>query len=352
MSRATRAVELGRAVVHEARAEQLTFLAGSIAYHAFVSLLPLLLLVLFVLSALGGLAPTEAVFALVAAALTDGTADVLLAELRRASASRQLSLAGVAVLVWGTLRVFRGLDTAFSDVYETESANGFLDQLRDGLVVSGAFGLSVVVAATLHAAVPADGAGLGPTLANRLVLVVGLAVTLYPMYYVFPDTDVTPAEVVPGTLLAATGLTAFVSLFGLYVRWSGEQPEESVLAAILVFLTWLYVSGFVVLLGAVVNAVLSNRSADVSVRPVIGDAAGDDGPGDRRGAATAPTDADLAALERLLADGVVEVGGSDDALALPAPSAVAVERDGDGPRVTLSWDGDGATADGDRGRGD
>lgn len=35
-------------------------------------------------------------------------------------------------------------------------------------------------------------------------------------------------------------------------------------------MTWLYVSGLVVLLGAVVDAVLANRSADVAIHPVIG----------------------------------------------------------------------------------
>lgn len=38
----------------------------------------------------------------------------------------------------------------------------------------------------------------------------------------------------------------------------------------LVFLTWLYFSGLVVLVGVAVNAVLSNRSRDVDIRPVLG----------------------------------------------------------------------------------
>ena len=46
---ASRVEEVGRAVVHEARVEKITFMAGSIAYHAFLSILPLLLLVLAVL---------------------------------------------------------------------------------------------------------------------------------------------------------------------------------------------------------------------------------------------------------------------------------------------------------------
>lgn len=36
----SRIVEVLQAIVYEARTEKLTFMAGSIAYHAFVSLLP------------------------------------------------------------------------------------------------------------------------------------------------------------------------------------------------------------------------------------------------------------------------------------------------------------------------
>mgnify|MGYP002760713273 CR=1 FL=1 len=319
---ADRVETLLRAIVHEMRAEQLTFLAGSIAYHAFVSLLPLLLLLVLVLSALGDLAPTEAVLALIGAALTEGAADVLLSELRRASQSRQLSVFGGVVLVWGTLRVFRGLDTAFSDVYETEHNNGFFDQLFDGAMVFVVFALAVVVGATFHAAVPDDGAGTLWLVFNRLALVGGLTLTMLPMYYVFPDTDVTVKEVLPGTVVAAVGLTLFVSLFGLYVQWSGEQPEESVLAAILVFLTWLYVSGFVVLIGAVINAVLSNRSADVSVQPVFG--------GVSEGPARAPRElieARIGSLERLFDDPQsFTVDTKDNSVSFPAPQSVAVDR--------------------------
>ncbi|MFC6765603.1 hypothetical protein [Natrinema soli] len=52
--RTDRAVTVLRAIVHEIRVERITFMAGSIAYHAFVSLLPLLLVLLTAVSAVGG----------------------------------------------------------------------------------------------------------------------------------------------------------------------------------------------------------------------------------------------------------------------------------------------------------
>jgi membrane protein len=311
-----------RAIVHEIRTEKVTFLAGSIAYHAFVSILPLLLLLVLLLSALGDVAPTEAVFTLVSAAFTDNAADLLVGELRRTSRSRELSVVGGAVLVWGTLRVFRGIDTAFSDIYETEGNNTFLDQLGDGILVFVAFALAVVVAGALHSTLPTDGGGLWRVLLGRGLLALGLTVTLFPMYYVFPDTDVSVREVLPGTVFAGVGLAAFESLFRVYLGWSGKQPDESVLAAILVFLTWLYVSGFVVLIGAAVNAVLSNRSADVSIEPVIGGVADGETRSNRDELL-----ADLDEVERLFEDpDSVTVNASEGSVNLPAPQSVSVER--------------------------
>mgnify|MGYP000300745586 CR=1 FL=1 len=45
------------------------------------------------------------------------------------------SVVGVVVLLWGTRKIFCGLDTAFSEIYETTAKNSFRDKVIDGLVV-------------------------------------------------------------------------------------------------------------------------------------------------------------------------------------------------------------------------
>lgn len=268
--RVERGVSLLRALVHEVRTEKLTFMAGSIAYHAFVSLLPLFLLLLAVAATLGNQTLDDSVRTLAGVVLTEGTRDEFFAEATAASQSAGVSLFGGVVLLWGTLRIFRGLDTAFSDIYESEASNTFGDQLGDGVLVLVTFAAVLVVGSVVDDAVARLVAGNVGWAVSRLFLILGLAFALYPMYYVFPDTDVGFLEVVPGTLTAAVGLTVFESLFGVYTTYSSASPERSVVAGILVLLTWLYFSGLVVLLGAAVNAVLSNRSRDVNVEPVFG----------------------------------------------------------------------------------
>ncbi|EJN58656.1 YihY/virulence factor BrkB family protein [Halogranum rubrum] len=312
-SRIERGLTVGRAIVTEIRVEKVTFLAGSIAYHAFISLLPLLLLVLAAISAVGNRSLEDGFIALIEAVLTPGAQQLLLDELQTAGGSTGLTIVGGLVLVWGTLRIFRGLDTAFSDIYETETANTLGDQLSDGVIVLVTFGIAIVAAIVVQSILPVGNDGILVWTLSRLLLVVGLSVTFFPMYYIFPDTDVSVTEVLPGTVFAAVGLVTFETLFNIY----SQSGDKSVVGGILVLLTWLYFSGLVILLGAVVNAVLSNRSADVNIEPVIGGIR----PSDKRDRPTRQeVVASLTELKRLLdrdEEVVISVGGKS--VTLPSP---------------------------------
>jgi len=327
-TRRTRAKTILRALVHEIRIERVTFIASSIAYHAFVSMLPLLLLVLAAISFLGATSLEDGLVRLAEAVLTPGASEALLSEVDSANAATGVSVLGAGLLIWGTLRIFRGLDTAFSDIYESGTANSFADQLLDGIMVLVAVVFAVVVGAIVETRLGGLSAIPGGWLLERLVLVAGLVVVLFPMYYVFPDEDdMLLREAIPGTVFAAVGLTAFQTLFRIYVQVSSRSPEESLVAAILVFLTWLYFSGLVILLGVVINAVLTNRSADVSIEPVIGHRRPSMDEADTIAAEEiAPR---VRTIERTLQDGTeVSVSVDGETVLLPAPTSVEVETDG------------------------
>jgi membrane protein len=164
------------------------------------------------------------------------------------------------------------------------------------------------------------------------------------MFYVFPDSDVSVVEVLPGVVVASVGLTLFASLFRLYLTVSGrgEDGGQSIVAAVVLLLTWLYFSSLVLLLGVAVNAVLSNRSRDVSIDPVVGGVAR----GERRTLATREElVAELEELaERLDADPETFVALVDDEeVSLHPPQSLTVDSDpefgfGDGSvSLELRW---------------
>ncbi|WP_224268234.1 YihY/virulence factor BrkB family protein [Haloprofundus salinisoli] len=319
-----RVVTVGRALLHEIRVEKLTFLAGSIAYHAFVSLLPFFALALAAFSAVGDGSFQRGFESLVGTVLAPGTGDQLIRDLSNASGSTSLSVAGVVFLLWGAMRIFRGLDTAFSDIYETEAENTFQDQILDAIVVLGTVAIAIFAAVQIEQFGLAQ-YGVGGRLLQLLLLVGGLTLTFLPMYYIFPDTDVSVVEILPGTVFAAVGLTVFQFGFQYYAAANSDGPGN-LLAVVLLVLTWLYFSGLVVLVGVAINAVLSNRSADVSIEPVVGGVRPEH-------TAERASEAELAAalteLDRLLDAGdeiTVEVG--DGSVTLPKPQRIATETDG------------------------
>lgn len=333
-----------RAIVHEIRVERITFMAGSIAYHAFVSLLPLLLVLLAAVSALGGQQLEEGLVTVTRAAFTPGAAEVLVSELDDASV--EASALGIAVLVWGALRIFRTLDAAFSDIYETQSENTFANQLVDGILVFASISAVVVAAIAIEATLSPSTETTFGWIAQRIGLVVAIVAALVPMYYRFPDEpDMTVLEVVPGVTVTAVGLVVFESLFRFYLEYSSTAAEGQFLSSILVFLTWLYFSSLLLLVGVAVNAVLTNRSHDVNIEPVIGGVPFENGalkaePGETED----PSDAVERLEERLPTTSEVTVIVDGESVTLPAPDSVDAETGSsvlpgidDGTRIELRW---------------
>jgi YihY family inner membrane protein len=245
-------------VVNTVREKEVTFLAAGISYYILVSLVPLLVLALVVAAVVGGEAFSARVMALVSANLPAGEGLVAQALGDRASQGG-LGVVSLALTVWGALKVFRGLDTAFGRIYAS-AARGLVDQLRDGLTTLASIGVGVagvLVVGSVIAVVDTPLVGLlGPFL-----LFGTLAVAFLPLYYLLPDADVSVREVVPGTAFAAVGWAVLGSAFGFYAQQAGGSVAGA-LGALLLLMTWFYLSGILILTGAVINAVVGGRIAD------------------------------------------------------------------------------------------
>ncbi|GAB3663833.1 YhjD/YihY/BrkB family envelope integrity protein [Halopiger thermotolerans] len=250
-----RSVSFGKTVFGGIQEKNVTFMAASIAYQAFISLLPLLVLVFFLVTIVGGDQFATEVTAATEGFLPESGQLIVENAIENSPATAGSSIIGVLVLLWGALKIFRGLDTAFSEIYETTAESSLVDQIRDGLIVFGALGgalLAAVAASIVLAFFPAI-----PFISvlQPLLLVGVLTLAFLPMYYYFPDLDLSAREVLPGAAVAAVGWTALQSLFQVYVSFAGSSESAGPLGAILLLLTWLYFGGLILLIGAVVNGV-------------------------------------------------------------------------------------------------
>jgi membrane protein len=108
------------------------------------------------------------------------------------------------------------------------------------------------------------------------VVLVLVATGIGLIYYFGPDARQEWVWITPGSLIA-TALWVLVSLgFKLYIAYFGTYNETyGAIGAIIVLLTWLYLSGLAILFGAEVNAIIEHASP-------YGKNAGEKVPGEKR----------------------------------------------------------------------
>ncbi|WP_348612039.1 YihY/virulence factor BrkB family protein [Halobaculum rarum] len=239
--------------------KNVTFMAAGIAYNALVSLAPLVILSLLVVSAAGG-GLEERLLAVATDSLPGPIADAIAGIAEGQPSLAGVSVVGVVVLLWGTLKIFRGLDTAFSEIYETTAENSLRDQLIDGVVVFGVLVAAIVATAgvTVLFSVFSDTIPFVGLL-TPLVLIAGLVAAFLPMYRRFPDADLGWGEALPGAVVGGVGWAALQGIFQVYLVFKGDG-SGGFFGGVIVVVTWLYFSGLVLLLGAVFNSVLGGHS--------------------------------------------------------------------------------------------
>ncbi|GAB7020116.1 YihY/virulence factor BrkB family protein [Halostagnicola bangensis] len=245
-------------IYNTASERDVTYLAAGFAYYAFVSVIPLILLAIVVGSLLGGEEAAEQLILVAGDFLPEAGEELVTDALTTESGRAEATVVALLVAAWGGLKVFRGLSLAFDRVYDTAAEDSMVEQITDGLVVilagAGGIGLMVAMAAVLGllaGTVPFVG------LLSWPLLILGLLLVFLPMYYVLPPIDVEIREVLPGAVFAAIGWAVLQAGFQLYAANAAQYEAYGAVGAVLLFVTWLYFAGVLILFGAVLNVVLS-----------------------------------------------------------------------------------------------
>ncbi|UPW01491.1 YihY/virulence factor BrkB family protein [Halorussus gelatinilyticus] len=254
------AVDVGRSVVEEAREQEITFLAASTAYYAFVSLIPLLLLAFVVVSFVAGEQFATQVVNRASGLLTATGEDQLRQFILNPQGQGGTTAIGLVLLAWSAIKVFRGFDEAFSAIYATDAKTGIADQVKDALLVLAAIGAGVVVVVLTGAATALFPQFPFVGVVTTLIQLVALVPVFLPLYVVFPDAGVSIREALPGAVVATVGWTILQVLFRIYAAASSTGPSQF-LGTALLLVTWLYFASILVLLGGVVNVVLADRGS-------------------------------------------------------------------------------------------
>ncbi len=273
-------VPIVRTAVQIGREREVSFLSGSIAFFAFVSIFPAVLLMLALGSFFGGEQFANRIVGFVDTYLSASGSQLLTEALEDTRGVAGASVVGAVVLLWSTLKVFRAVDVAFDRVYNDETNASIVTHLRNGVVTILAIGAGIVLIVLVQqllGEIPIESALYSKLLAWG-ILIAGLVTVLVPLYYVMAPVKTKLREVLPGTVAAVIGFLLLQELFAIYASQAGQYQAYGIVGVVILFLLWLYFGAFVLLAGAILNAAIQQTTAE--------DSAGDQRPADEQQSST------------------------------------------------------------------
>lgn len=254
--------------------DNLSIVAAGVAFYGFVAVVP----AIAVMVAIYGLIANPSQVAEHVAALTNVLpADVvpLLNEqmVRIASDSTTAGIGaiiGVVIALYSSANATKALITGMNIAYGEKEERNFLKLTAVAMGLTLAAIVGVIVAVGLVAVLPTVLDRLHLTGSVELMLNIlrwplvigGFVAALAIMYRYGPDRDNAKWRwISPGAGVAALLWLIGSALFSLYVSKAGTYDEVyGPLGAVVVFLMWLYLTAFVVLIGAELNAELERQT--------------------------------------------------------------------------------------------
>jgi membrane protein len=265
-------IAIVKRAVKESLDDGITDLAAGLAYYSFLAIPSVFLLALGVFSLVASPdAITRLIDELGAVAPAEAT-ELLDSSLRRLSQNEGGSLAmtivGFVLAIWTSTGAMTSFARALNRAYDRKETRSFLRQRLLAiemlavmavafLLVFGLLILGPVLSEWFGSLLDLEGVfGWIWWLAQWPILVLGLLAAFATLLYLGPNVDhpkwrfLTPGAVFAVAVwLAASGLFAvYTSMFGSYNKTWGT------LAAVIVMLTWLWLTGLALLFGAELNA--------------------------------------------------------------------------------------------------
>lgn len=265
MSRLQTSIAYARRIIDTSERAELTLLAAGISFYALLSIVPLAVVIVALAATIGADALVDLLGDAFGHLITEDAISFVETGLEADAGRSAATITGLVFVTWGSLKVFRGLDRAFNTIYGSPGTASLVVTIRNGLAVLIAITgvlttLGVALLGLFALGFDVSGSVL-PLLATPAI-----AVTLLPMYAVFPPTRYRLRDVLPGAIVAAIGITVSTALLQLYITLAAPFAVYGVLAGVFISMTWLYIISIVILLGAVVNVTLVGNDRQVHAR--------------------------------------------------------------------------------------
>lgn len=254
--------------------DNLSVVAAGVAFYGFVAVVPSLAVLIAVYALVADASDLAKQLAWLSRVVPAEIMPMLEEQITRIatdSTKAGISAAvGVLIALYSSSNATKAMIAGLNIAYDEEEKRGFFKLLVTSLAITFAFVLTAVVVVGLLAVLPAAIEHLGlSSVTERLVnwlrwpvllalFVLGVGV----VYRYGPCRDAPQWKwLSPGALLATVLWIAGSALFSLYVSKFGSYDKTyGSLGAVVVFLMWLYLSAYVILLGAEMNSELERQT--------------------------------------------------------------------------------------------
>lgn len=264
-------------VVQEIQDDGCTGRAAQLAYYFLFATFPFLLF----LTTLLGYVPIpdlmEKIMALLSGLLPSQVATLIQDNVRNLVTNQRGGLLsfGIVAALWTASNAVMAIIDGLNQAYDVHEGRPFWKTRGTAMLLT--IGLSVFVVLSMVFLIfgPQIGAwvasqiGLGEvfkTLWNILrwpVIVVLLVLAMAIVYYFAPDVEQKWKWLTPGSAFAVLATIATSLGFSYYVNNFGSYDETyGSIGAVIVLLTWLYLSGLFILIGGEINAVVEHAAQE------------------------------------------------------------------------------------------
>ena len=263
----------------EIKQDRVGLISAGVAFYWFLAIFPALIAGIGILDVVdAGSEAINSIEEVVQSALPSDAADVILEALKdsgkpRERASAIAAITGIALSLWsasaGMVALQAGLDVA----YDVEQERRFVKKrlyafllIAAGGIFGGSAAVLIVGGKALGLWIESNLVGgpalaIGWTFARWIVGLMLLTLLIAVFYYLGPNRKppkwvwITPGGILTtiGWVIASLGFSLYISSFGSYEETYGS------FAGVVILILWLYLSAFVLLVGAELNVELERR---------------------------------------------------------------------------------------------
>jgi len=256
----------------EARDDQITDLAAALAYYSFLAIPSLLLVSLGVFTLFADAEAINSLLERFGRVMPADATDLLGESLRRLNendgGSLAMALVGFVLALWSTTGAATAFMRALNRAYDREETRGFVRQrivavlmvsvmLVAFTLVFGLLVLGPVLSGWIGGAIGLETVfGWIWWVAQWPVLIVGLLAAFATVLYLGPNVEHPRWRfITPGAVFAVIVWLLVSGLFAVYTAtFASYNKAWGSLAAVIVMLTWLWLTGCALLFGAEINA--------------------------------------------------------------------------------------------------